>query len=82
MFVKRRAENCVSAPSLHPIPRPALPWSMVGIDIVEPLAKTESGNIYIVGAICYLSKCTECAALPDKSAVSVGTICRTGAMGP
>src|SRR4051812_5840292 len=56
----------------------------MGINIVDPLAKTTQGNVYIVVAVDYLTKWPEARAIPDATANSIAKffyediICRHG----
>ncbi len=74
-----------NAPPLHSIAVPKKVWNQVGIDLVGPLPKTESGNQYICGLTDYFSKWTEAVPIKSKSSIDVAevvysTICRLGAM--
>lgn len=74
-----------TAPPLNPIPVPSKVWSLVGIDIIGPMATTLKGNKYIVAATDHFSKWSTAAAIPDKTALSVAkfmiaTICTYGPM--
>lgn len=59
--------------------------SLVGIDIIGHIQETTSGSKYIVAIPDHLSKWSEAAAIPDKSAKSVAqffyyVVCRLGCM--
>lgn len=60
------------AAALHPISVDS-PWHRLGIDLVGPLPRTESGNAYIVTCTDYFTKWPEAAAIPDKSATTVAS---------
>ena len=71
------------APPLNSIPVPPKVWSLVGIDISGPLQESRNGNKYIVAISNHLSKYTEAAAIPEKSAERVASflyavICHLG----
>jgi IS30 family transposase len=47
-------------------------FEKIGIDLVGPLEKTESGNSYIVVAVDYLTKYVMMEAIPGKCATTIG----------
>ena len=47
------------------------PWLRIGVDLIDPLPRTASGNSYIVTCCDYFTKWPEAMALPDKSAAGV-----------
>ncbi len=53
--------------SLHPITVDS-PWYRIGIDLVGPLPRTDSGNAYIITCSDYFTKWPEAAAIPSKEA--------------
>lgn len=55
------------AAALHPIPVVG-PWHHVGIDMIDPLPCTISGNAYIITCWDYFTKWPEAVAVPDKFA--------------
>lgn len=79
---QRRGKNKRIEP-LHPI-KVGQPFDRLGMDIVGPLPKTRSGNMYIVVATEYLTKWPEARAIPNAKASSVVSffyeevICRHG----
>ena len=56
--------------SLHPITVDS-PWHRVGIDLVGPIDRTDTGNAYIITCTDYFTKWPEAAAIPDKCATTV-----------
>ena len=60
------------------------PMERVGVDIVSPLAVTDSGNRYVLSVMDYFTKWPEAYALPDQEAETVaealleGMVCRFG----
>ena len=74
----------------HVLPRPMSiplgPWTHVAIDHVGPLPTTANGNKYVLVMMCRLSKCAECAAVPDTGTVTTvhalitRVVCRHGLM--
>lgn len=68
---------------LQPIP-PIGIMKKWGIDLVGPMERTPSGNLFMIVAIDYLTKWPEAKAIPDKRAETIATfivddiICRHG----
>ena len=56
---------------LKPIEVVAVPFHMVGIDIIGPLVLTRAGNRYILTLIDYFTKYTEAIPLPNQEAETV-----------
>ena len=59
------------------------PWSLVGIDLMGPLALSDGEYKYIMTVICYYTKYVELVALKSKSGIDVGqslfeVFCRQG----
>ncbi|XP_057374379.1 uncharacterized protein K02A2.6-like [Daphnia carinata] len=52
---------------LNPIPPPARPFDLIGIDHQGPLLETPSGNLHILFAIDYLTKWVEAVAVPSTA---------------
>ena len=56
---------------MKPIEVIAVPFHMVGIDIIGPLVRTRAGNRYILTLIDYFTKYTEAIPLPNQEAETV-----------
>jgi len=53
------------------MPIPAYPMQIISADLTGPLAKTDSGNLYILNIIDHLTGWAESYAIPDKTNESV-----------
>ena len=76
------ATHKLSAP-LTSIPVPSKKWSIVGMDIIGPMATTRNGNKYIVALTDHFTKFPVARAIPAKTAGEVAkffrdTICLFG----
>ena len=56
---------------MKPIEVAAIPFYMIGVDLVGPLKTTSQGNKYILSVIDYYTKYAEAIALPNEEAVTV-----------
>jgi hypothetical protein len=56
---------------LQPLAIPTQPFDFISTDIVGPFPESESGNKYIINAICHFSKWAEFRAVPDQTASTV-----------
>jgi len=56
---------------LKPIPVPSEPFEMVSTDILGPFPISDSGNKYIINAICLFSKWAEIRAIPDQTSETI-----------
>ena len=56
---------------MKPIEVIAVPFHMVGVDIIGPLVRTRAGNRYILTLIDYFTKYTEAIPLPNQEAETV-----------
>lgn len=56
---------------LQPIPPPARPFEMIGMDHIGPLKLSPTGNLHILVAIDYLTKWVEAAAVPTTATCHV-----------
>ena len=65
---------------------PGMPMERMAVDLMGPLPKTESGNLYIAVVVDYFTKWAEAFALPNKQSQTVaevlmtGVICQQGAL--
>lgn len=61
------------------------PWSLIGIDVTDPLKKTSRGNLYVIVAVDYFTKFCVAKAIPDFTAETTAKfvfeeiICKLGA---
>ena len=79
--VEKYCKNCETCAKNKTVPRPrspmkpievvAIPFYMIGVDIIGPLKTTSRGNKYILSVIDYYTKYAEAVALPNQEAVTV-----------
>ena len=67
---QRRGRPTKRPEPLHPLPV-GQPFDRVGIDLLGPLPKTNSGNRFVIVATDYLTKWPEACPVPDASAIPV-----------
>lgn len=69
----QRRKRPTTPPSglLQPLPCPASPFEVVGIDLYGPLPKTSNGNRWIVTAVDHLTRYAETACIQSGSAAEV-----------
>ncbi|KAH6583466.1 hypothetical protein BASA61_007985 [Batrachochytrium salamandrivorans] len=58
---------------IHPIPSVALPFERWGLDFVQDLKETKSGNRHIITAIDYATRWVVAKAVPNRDAVTVAS---------
>ncbi|KAI3650144.1 hypothetical protein MP228_005001, partial [Amoeboaphelidium protococcarum] len=69
-LAKSKSKNGIDTP-VRPIPPAALPFERWGIDFVQDLALTKSGNRHIVTAIDYATRWVVAKAVPNRDAATV-----------
>lgn len=67
----RKRSTSAPAGLLQPVPCPATPFEVVGIDLYGPLPTTATGNRWIVTAVDHLTRYAETAPLHSASAGDV-----------
>ncbi|KAH9245110.1 hypothetical protein BASA81_017424 [Batrachochytrium salamandrivorans] len=58
---------------IHPIPSVALPFERWGLDFVQDLKETKSGNRHIITAIDYATRWVVAKVVPNRDAVTVAS---------
>lgn len=58
---------------IRPIPSVAQPFERWGMDFIQNLAETKSGNKHIITAICYATRWVVAKAVPSQDSLTVAT---------
>lgn len=69
----RKRPTTVPVGTLQPLPCPAQPFSVVGIDLFGPLPTTPDGKRWIVTAVDHLTRYAETASITSGTASEVAT---------